>query len=591
MMKRIFTLLTAVAFVTGICFAGGSSLKKEKPNLLIDDVNSVVTSSVKSGGTVMSPQKTSAISWVTIDSANNAFGWANTQVKPFAYDPATGVLAFIHRGQTAYGASGQLFYNTSTDGGATWKRVSELNAGIGNFGRYPSCAISNPTGSSSPANALFVWSAPYLVGGAAFGQMIYGVDSPLGGGAPAAFTDFGTDTTLSSQSTIWASDNSPWVYWSMPETPGEFFWGTSDYATVNRGIPTGWANANFFAWYQYIVGKSVNGVAYLGFAAVFSASEDTSEYNIGYAKSTDNGTTWSSWVRPTPGWKSLPGFGPKFGWLRRLGEWDMLVDKNSKVHFFGAVEDSVSLKQSIVEIYEGASGWAVNTIAPQLDNTTKVIYGGGASPLNQTGRSLSASISPDGSVMAAIWIDNSGVANDTLPDIWFSHRSISGSWSTPTNITQSPNDYDMLIHIAPVLKSEGSNQYTAFIGRSRGIPDAWNPNESGKSAYQSGKYTFTQLPTAVGDQPALPSTYALKQNYPNPFNPSTKISFAVPTKSDVTLSVYNILGQEVATLVNEVKEAGTYDVTFSSAKLTSGVYFYTMKAGQYTETKKMVLMK
>lgn len=89
----------------------------------------------------------------------------------------------------------------------------------------------------------------------------------------------------------------------------------------------------------------------------------------------------------------------------------------------------------------------------------------------------------------------------------------------------------------------------------------------------------------------LPSKFYLEQNYPNPFNPSTAISYQLPVTSDVTLKVYDILGKEVATLVDEVKSAGSYEVKFNASKLSSGVYFYKMEAGGYTATKKLTLMK
>jgi choice-of-anchor B domain-containing protein len=90
-----------------------------------------------------------------------------------------------------------------------------------------------------------------------------------------------------------------------------------------------------------------------------------------------------------------------------------------------------------------------------------------------------------------------------------------------------------------------------------------------------------------------PEKYSLNQNYPNPFNPVTKISFSVPQNSQVKLQVFNIAGQSVAELVNDRRDAGTYDVTFDAAKygLTSGAYFYKLTAGDYSETKKMVLVK
>ncbi|MFZ1323438.1 MAG: T9SS type A sorting domain-containing protein [Ignavibacteria bacterium] len=90
----------------------------------------------------------------------------------------------------------------------------------------------------------------------------------------------------------------------------------------------------------------------------------------------------------------------------------------------------------------------------------------------------------------------------------------------------------------------------------------------------------------------LPSEYKLDQNYPNPFNPSTKINFSLPTSSNVKLVIYNALGKEVSTIVNEFKNAGNYSVEYSAAgNLNSGVYFYTLSAGDFVSTKKFVLVK
>ncbi len=89
----------------------------------------------------------------------------------------------------------------------------------------------------------------------------------------------------------------------------------------------------------------------------------------------------------------------------------------------------------------------------------------------------------------------------------------------------------------------------------------------------------------------LPNEFSLSQNYPNPFNPTTSISFGVPVKSNVILKVFNSLGQEVVTLVNEEKEAGKYVVEFNATSLPSGVYYYTLYTENFIQTKKMILMK
>ena len=86
-------------------------------------------------------------------------------------------------------------------------------------------------------------------------------------------------------------------------------------------------------------------------------------------------------------------------------------------------------------------------------------------------------------------------------------------------------------------------------------------------------------------------SYYLYQNYPNPFNPSTTISWQLPVSSWQTLKVYDLLGNEIATLVNEFKPAGSYEVKFDASALSSGTYFYRLQAGKYVETKKLILLK
>jgi hypothetical protein len=89
----------------------------------------------------------------------------------------------------------------------------------------------------------------------------------------------------------------------------------------------------------------------------------------------------------------------------------------------------------------------------------------------------------------------------------------------------------------------------------------------------------------------IPSDFSLSQNYPNPFNPQTKIQFTLAKASNVSLIVYNVVGEEVAQLVNEFKNSGSFEYTFDSAGLSSGVYFYTLKTANFVSTKKMIVMK
>ena len=105
--------------------------------------------------------------------------------------------------------------------------------------------------------------------------------------------------------------------------------------------------------------------------------------------------------------------------------------------------------------------------------------------------------------------------------------------------------------------------------------------------------------TVIDDEPVNnPSKFKLNQNYPNPFNPNTTIKYSIPNVIStegrnlfVTLKVYDVLGKEVATLINKEKPAGNYEVNFDASKLSSGVYYYQLRASDYVETKKMILIK
>jgi hypothetical protein len=131
----------------------------------------------------------------------------------------------------------------------------------------------------------------------------------------------------------------------------------------------------------------------------------------------------------------------------------------------------------------------------------------------------------------------------------------------------------------------------------------WGETYTGKwtvTASVGNVTTFADAPRAITirrivntsiEETDAPLTFALEQNYPNPFNPSTSIKFSLPETANVTLHVYSITGQLVATLVNEVKPAGVYNVSFDASTLASGVYIYRINAGGFTDTQKMTLIK
>jgi hypothetical protein len=111
----------------------------------------------------------------------------------------------------------------------------------------------------------------------------------------------------------------------------------------------------------------------------------------------------------------------------------------------------------------------------------------------------------------------------------------------------------------------------------------------GNGAYE--RKFLSQIPADSEDEQFKVAEFKLEQNYPNPFNPTTKLSFVIGHLSFVSIKVYDAIGKEIETLINRELPAGTHKITFDGTGLPSGTYFYHLEAGNYVETKKMVLLK
>jgi len=136
---------------------------------------------------------------------------------------------------------------------------------------------------------------------------------------------------------------------------------------------------------------------------------------------------------------------------------------------------------------------------------------------------------------------------------------------------------DYYVDAGPVI---GKDQ-TIYIGMHHGF---WEQNLTNNLLVIKNK------PNSVEDE-ETPTEFALYQNYPNPFNPSTRIKYQVASTEKVNLIVYDILGREIATLVNETKPVGNHEVEFDASKLPSGIFFYRLQSGDFTQTKKMMVIK
>jgi len=206
--------------------------------------------------------------------------------------------------------------------------------------------------------------------------------------------------------------------------------------------------------------------------------------------------------------------------------------------------------------------------------------------------------------------NNSFIQNDLLlADVVFSNNSkpvfsdIDGDGDLDLIIGQSSGSIVFYENTGTKTKPVWNLNNSIFSGikvKQNASPGFADLDGDGRKDMIIGEYNgnltyFKNLfanPTSVKNEP-LPylSDFYLGQNYPNPFNPSTLIRFSVPYSSFVSLKLYDVLGNEVKTLVNEIKNAGSYEVTLNASNLSSGVYFYSLKAGNHTITKKLQLIK
>ena len=155
------------------------------------------------------------------------------------------------------------------------------------------------------------------------------------------------------------------------------------------------------------------------------------------------------------------------------------------------------------------------------------------------------------------------------------------------SVTEMPNFVAPYLHIV-------ENEETLL--ESRGIPITdINFDFDGQTRHVTtpdiGADEFNGIPVGVEDEANVPTEYALEQNYPNPFNPTTTFRYSIPQTSKVVIKVYDILGNEIAILIDEEKSVGTYELTWNAENVPTGVYFYQLKTGDFINSKKMILLK
>lgn len=219
-------------------------------------------------------------------------------------------------------------------------------------------------------------------------------------------------------------------------------------------------------------------------------------------------------------------------------------------------------------------------------------------------------VSPNGQVVSVLYqapefvggalniYPGDGTANITpiyYTDIKHAYSENGGvSFSDPVVASGEPDQSDVFPSAYDWLTNDGDQYTVRYIYLVDAIPGVslfdFNNSASNDSYWVYDEFTFTANPSSVRKE-ELANEFSLEQNYPNPFNPSTTIQYSVPQLSDVSIKVYDVLGKEVANLVDAQHTQGVYEVAFDASNLASGMYIYTIKAGNFTSSKKMLLMK
>ncbi len=346
-----------------------------------------------------------------------------------------------------------------------------------------------------------------------------------------------------------------------------------------------------------------------GAIAPLGAAHPDSADLIGYYTSTNAGTswTWTTWGKDGDALVVSAGDTVRV-LFENFGQFTGVIDNSNKLH---VVTNGYSLKyindsttqNRFYTLYRstGMTGWKIisSTSAttggnsPEYDSAYYVYNG------NAIGNAYPTITTDGGNVVFAAWSQAMFKANNRLDtaqgfiqyELWYNTSTDGGTtWGTPTKVANSVGA--LFANAAKRMSASGGNRTAHLI--------YYADTARGNAVFSSVGvkqipivYRTVTVPggTSVGDKQVAPVRFELGQNYPNPFNPSTTINFSVSAGTNASLKVYNMLGQEVATLVNGFVGAGSHSVDFNASKLSSGVYLYKLQAGNFTETKKMVLTK
>ena len=578
MSKRVSTVLAVCALacilVLGMAYGGsGKSDKKAKLAVEVpDESNRKFTPQ---------PVDFSSLHLSDIGTPTTLTGFWDYQVNGGAcqmirVNPANGnihVIMMVADDSTAQSTSRRTAYAFSTNSGSTWNNFSNVRVPTRRSG-YPFLDL----GQGAIAGAAIIANHSVIPPNTDLQSTSY-IDSPEGGGA---FAEINAPPFLEAggaDEPIWppvagASDG------SVVMSPGRFTAGTTHMTrTSDFTVWSAWVNfpgADQGAAENVIVSNATGRVAVL---------EHANGLNL--AESTNNGATWPTTaviIHPPQRIVGPDTFG--IGWGA-----DGVYNRNNFLAALEVTNQGANEPTDQAQIFFWSAATGLRLAVPhdtskfiRFTNHSQGRYSStvGYPVIGTTGDSIVI-------VFSAFQRDTSA-AGFNFSDLWYTASSNGGvTWTPARNLTSTPAVDERY----PSISKWNQRGFANIVWQEK--LDPGSTVQDGRPVTRASQKFLRFLvdfrTTDVREEGKIANSYKLSQNYPNPFNPSTKIVYAVPAKSDVKLTVYNMVGQKVATLVDGVREAGSYEADFFAPNLASGVYYYTLNAGSFTSTKKMVLMK
>ena len=346
--------------------------------------------------------------------------------------------------------------------------------------------------------------------------------------------------------------------------------------------------------------------------------------------STDSGSSWTTEIIGRDGITPVanrPGYFPIF---ENFGQLSGVVDNNGVMHvtangvaYWIATPDTFIVFPAIYWNSRDRQ-WLALTTEPveefyNPDSHDAVSDTGYTYPGNAWGSSYPIpSVSLDGNRIVVVWqgveysgepgTSNINVFNPTTEnptpihysDLYYATSGNGGkTWSAPQILEGAKGVQECYPYVSQVLDVDANGvaklnyiyMVDAIPGTSLFTDASINQNSVSNDCYWAYNSKELDIPVSVNEKSNLVTGYSLVQNYPNPFNPSTLIKYSIPDESEVTLKVFDMLGKETIVLVNSVQSAGKHEVNFNAAKLSSGLYIYTLTTNNFSASKKMMILK